>query len=62
MIAGIPLNDTEPERRAIVRVFETRFGAVVVLIAEPILGAIGAGLDFEGDKACMYGDIGGGTF
>ena len=60
-VMGVPAGATSLERRALVEAAEEAGMGDVVLIPEPIAGALGSGLDPLAPRAQMVVDVGGGT-
>lgn len=58
---GVPLGATTLERRGLLEAADEAHVARAVLIAEPIAGAVGCGLDPMEPRSHMVVDIGGGT-
>ena len=61
LLIAIPASITSVERRAVAQAGREAGGGQVYLMEEPILAALGAGLDISGPRGHMIVDIGGGT-
>lgn len=61
LLLAIPAAVTHVERRAVVQAGKAAGGRKVYLMEEPLLAAMGAGLDISGPAGHMIVDIGGGT-
>lgn len=61
LLIAIPASITSVERRAAAQAGREAGGGQVYLMEEPILAALGAGLDISGPRGHMIVDIGGGT-
>ena len=61
VVACIPGEVTEVEKRAVVNAISTAGVRKICLIEEPVAAAIGAGLDISGPHGSLVVDIGGGT-
>ena len=61
LLIAIPASITHVERRAVVQAGREAGGGKVYLMEEPLLAALGAGLDISGPSGHMVVDIGGGT-
>lgn len=61
LLLAIPASVTHVERRAVFQAGRAAGGSKVYLMEEPILAALGVGLDISGPSGHMIVDIGGGT-
>lgn len=61
LLLAIPAAVTHVERRAVLQAGRAAGGGTVYVMEEPILAALGAGLDISGPSGHMVVDIGGGT-
>ena len=61
VVACIPGEITEVEKRAVVNAISTSGVRKICLIEEPVAAAIGAGLDIANPHGCLVVDVGGGT-
>ena len=61
VVACIPGEVTEVEKRAVVNAISTCGVRKICLIEEPVAAAIGAGVDIATPHGCLVVDIGGGT-
>jgi rod shape-determining protein MreB len=61
LLLAIPASITHVERRAVLQAGKAAGGGRVYVMEEPILAALGAGLDISGASGHMVVDIGGGT-
>lgn len=61
VLACIPSETTEIERRAVEEAVRFAGAKAVVLVEEPLAAAIGAGLPIHEPQGCLIVDIGGGT-
>jgi cell shape determining protein, MreB/Mrl family len=61
VIICVPSGITEVERRAVEDAARSAGAREVMLLAEPMAAAMGAGLDVHQARGCMIVDIGGGT-
>lgn len=61
MVLSLPFGVTEVEKRAAIRAGKAAGAKHVILVDEPMLAALGAGLPVEAAKGSMVVDIGGGT-
>ncbi len=61
LLIAIPASITHVERRAVAQAGKAAGGGNVYLLEEPLLAAMGAGLDISGPSGHMIVDIGGGT-
>ena len=60
-VVGVPSGATSLERRALIEAVEEAGVRSVVLVPEPIAGAVGCGIDPMSPHAHMVVDVGGGT-
>lgn len=61
LLIAVPASITHVERRAVFQAGREAGGGKVYLLEEPLLAALGAGLDIDGPSGHMIIDIGGGT-
>ncbi len=61
VILSLPYGVTDVEKRALVKAGKSAGAKEVILVDEPMLAAIGAGLDVEAAQGVMVLDLGGGT-
>lgn len=61
VIVCVPSAITDIERRAVIETVVNAGGRKVFLVDEPIVAAIGAGIDITKPNGCLVVDIGGGT-
>ena len=61
VLVSVPAGITSTERRAVIEATKSAGARSVVLVKEPILAALGAGVPINESKGHMLVDIGGGT-
>lgn len=61
VVVGVPSGVTAVEKRAVSAVVRQLGAKEVFILEEPMVAAIGAGMDVDGTTGCMIADIGGGT-
>lgn len=61
LLIAVPASVTHVERRAVLQAGKEAGGGNVHVLEEPLLAALGAGLDIDGPSGHMVVDIGGGT-
>lgn len=61
VILSLPFGVTEVEKRALVKAGKSAGAKDVILVDEPMLAALGAGLNVEAPQGVMVLDLGGGT-
>lgn len=61
LLIAVPASITHVERRAVLQAGKEAGGGTVHVLEEPVLAALGAGLDIDGPSGKMIVDIGGGT-
>lgn len=61
LLIAVPASATHVERRAVLQAGKEAGGGNVHVLEEPLLAALGAGLDIDGPSGHMVVDIGGGT-
>lgn len=61
LLIAVPASITHVERRAVLQAGKEAGGGKVHILEEPVLAALGAGLDIDGPSGHMIVDIGGGT-
>ena len=61
LLIAVPASITHVERRAVLQAGKEAGGGTVHVLEEPVLAALGAGLDIDGPSGNMIVDIGGGT-